>query len=132
MGVDWHDRVDEEEEERFHARLDRVTRGVGRVLAVGIPTLLALLFVVPFAVPGIGPMPALALAVVGTTAIVVAAERRAERRHHHRDKQDGARDAYGAGVGPRPRRPSKATLVVIALWIAVVLGYVLLIGSLGR
>lgn len=108
-----------EEEDRFLEALDRVTWRVGRTLMVGVPTLVALLILVPTAIPGIAPMPALAIAVLVTGVVCVLLERRRARR---RPKAAG---------GSWLTRPSGPTIAVLAASGAVILLYTLLIVAVG-
>lgn len=107
-----------DDEDRFLEALDRVTWRVGRALMVGLPTLVALLILVPLAIPSIGPMPALTIAVLSTGVVCVLLERRRGRRHPE--------EAGGSWLG----RPSGPHLAVLAVSVAIILGYVLLISTL--
>lgn len=108
-----------DEEDRFLDALDRLTWRVGRTLMVGVPTLVALLILVPTAIPGIAPMPALAIAVLLTGTVCVVLERRRARR-----RPDSAGGSWLS-------RPSGPTIAVLAMSGTVILLYVLLIVAVG-
>ena len=100
-------------------QIERVTRLVGRTAAVGIPTWIVLLAVLPFT--GLGPLACLSLATLLTGALVVVVERRRSRR--------GEAEATEAGTGTaRARRPmSPLTAAALTLGGVALLAYIVFV-----
>ena len=97
-------------------QIERVTRLVGRSAAVGIPTWIVLLALLPLT--GLGPLPCLSLATLLAGALVVVVERRRSRRER-------AEASPGAG---RPRRPMSAlTAALLTLGGVALLVYVVFV-----
>ena len=99
-------------------QIERVTRLVGRSAAVGIPTWIVLLGVLPF-ITGLGPLACLSLATLLAGALVVFVERRRSRR--------GERSQEAAGA-PRVRQPMSArTAALLTLGGVALLAYVVFV-----
>ena len=98
-------------------QVERVTRLVGRSAAVGIPTWIVLLALLPLT--GMGPLPCLSLATLLAGALVVVVERRRSRRGERAEASPGA---------VRPRRPMGAlTAALLTLGGVALLVYVVFV-----
>jgi hypothetical protein len=99
-------------------QIERVTRLVGRTAAVGIPTWIVLLAVLPFT--GLGALACLSLATLLAGALVVVVERRRSR---------GGEAAEEAAVGtPRARRPmGPLTAAALTLGGVALLAYIVFV-----
>jgi len=96
-------------------QIEHVTRLVGRTAAVGVPTWIVLLAVLPFT--GLGVLACLSLATLLAGVVVVVVERRRSRRG------EAARPAAGAPRARRPMSPLTAALLTlggVALLVYVV------------
>ena len=103
-------------------QIERVTRLVGRTAAVGIPTWIVLLAVLPFT--GLGALACLSLATLLAGALVVVVERRRSRGGEAAEEA-----AEEAAVGtPRARRPmGPLTAAALTLGGVALLAYIVFV-----
>jgi len=99
-------------------QIQRVTERVGRGAAVGIPTWLVLLLLLPLS--GMGALPCLVGATLIAAGIVIWAERRRARR------RDAEADEARGGT-PEPRQMSPLAAVGLTLGAVVLLAYIVLV-----